>query len=528
MKGFIHLIEVAIAGMIIILVIPTFFTAQIIKHSWERADLIATANDIIDSLKASGDLEKILNESEIINKINALKPPNIKYSLKITEAPKQNILVGCCECTDTQLARAKEFLTPVYVNNRWINFTVEKIKIDDIKILAEFNDSTITKDVVFETADNIVDAWINVSKSTNVIEAKMDVSGDLNVDSYPSDIAIDIGNSGVNDFSFTSELNLGNSPKQTSDFSSKLNSILQTCSCSGCSLFDNYCTIPINVTSQTKGIVRLSNLFIKPKGYDNILFIDYTNFDENQIIQNYIKTGKPVVAVTDITDETTFNKMNYTFNLSAGSPGSTTLNFTKFAPEENKIAKYFLGFGFGISTPTIVGTKKQGDWYIWEGPRQVNITADRHVEVENKTTEEGIINVIEGGSFNLKGPDLNFYTFKVKKIFDMSNVTFQALNTSFVFKDFSDSFKVSGNNVISNPDNTFAAMTTNGTSIWISNFPQSDEYKTLVKTAIAQPEEWYLVENVPERKFIDASTFVNLCCDMPETIGLEFMLWYMY
>jgi len=267
-----------------------------------------------------------------------------------------------------------------------------------------------------------------------------------------------------------------------------------------------------------------------PDYYDAVVFVNYTGYSTSSVKSNiteYLKKGGVVIGINaTITSEQNFNDI---FNLTwPGAQPSTPLNFTFYDPSRDDITKYFLGFGFDINTPNSVDSKKWGYWYIWEDSRKVNITANA-VDIENKTADEvGLKNIPEGGTFNLKmpPPDSIWHTFKVKKIFWDNKVIIQPLNKSFVFRDFSEK-NVRGNNIVSNSLNTYAALTTNNSAIWISDFPLSDEYRTLVKAAIAsRKDEWYAKQPYPTKETTEVSSFVSLCCDMPETPELTFILWY--
>jgi len=70
-------------------------------------------------------------------------------------------------------------------------------------------------------------------------------------------------------------------------------------------------------------------------------------------------------------------------------------------------------------------------------------------------------------------------------------------------------------------------MTSNNTAIWISDFPESNEYRTLVKAAIAsRVKNWILKDIDYSKEYVAVSSFFPLCCDMPETAELTFYLWY--
>lgn len=393
MKGFVQIVEVAIAALLIILVLPTFFSGINVKLNWETADLIETGNYIFNSLENSGNISNILNDTQgIIRQIDNLKPKNVRYAFKVKGTSKQNVLIGCV-CNDRQFEYAKEILTPAYVNNRFINFTVNKADINNIN------------------------------------------------------------------------------------------------------------------------------------EYDVLLFINYTGFSsQKDKIENYLNSRKGILAI-NATYSNTNNDFNEIFNLTPTSGSATTVIFQKYEPWKNKIHKYFLGFGFDVETLNIVENKKQGYWWLWENSRQVNITQTFEVEIENSPSN---IIVSENQEFYVLDPENNNYYLKVKKIWpDKSGIIIQALNTSFVFKNFAeDEEKVKGNNIIGN---NFAAMTANNTALWISDFPKSDEYRTLVKAGIASlVDEFYLVSPKNVKKSLMVSTFINMCCDIPETIELIFILWYVF
>lgn len=398
-KGFIQIVEVALAAFLIIIALPAMFSGLNVKLSWERSDLISAGNNIFSSLRASGNLTKILNETQqIIREIDKIRPANMKYSLLVEGTPKQRVLVGCV-CDDSQTQYAKELLTPVFVNNRWLNFTVNKTDIDNLR------------------------------------------------------------------------------------------------------------------------------------QYDVILFIDYADWtNQKQKIQNYL-TGSGIVAVQKATSNSAFMEI---FNLTSAGGSASYQNFTKYLPQEDKIPKYFLGFGFDVSTPTSIENKKQGYWYIWENATQVNISSNK-VEIQDVGTKsEGELFLLNAKTKNNALPDKN-YLFKVKKIFS-DVVVFQAMNTSFIFKDFLGlaEDKVRGKNILygENPV-SYSLMTINGTApaaaVWVSDFPKSDEYSALVKSAVASlAEKFYIVSPQNVKKEAKVSTFLSLCCDMPEVIKLTLTLWYIF
>lgn len=70
-------------------------------------------------------------------------------------------------------------------------------------------------------------------------------------------------------------------------------------------------------------------------------------------------------------------------------------------------------------------------------------------------------------------------------------------------------------------------MTSNNTAIWMSDFPTSDEHRTLVKAVLAsRVSNWFAERHVVTGETITVSSFMPLCCDMPETAELYLTLWY--
>lgn len=195
--------------------------------------------------------------------------------------------------------------------------------------------------------------------------------------------------------------------------------------------------------------------------------------------------------------------------------------FVSYNPELESIPKYFLGLGF--DTINNIWTVWEEQWSIVHGNKlgkdYINIT--KVLQQNQKRTF-----LYEGSSFSLYGPDNDQYSFRVKVIWTGFGTNIQPLNKTFFFKNFSENNAVGQNNVITT-SNGFALMTTNKTAIWLSDFPESDEYRTLVKAAIASRVNELVYKRVPTSKeTISVSSFLPLCCDMPETAELYLTMWY--
>lgn len=390
MKGFIYLVEIVVASILIAIVLGIFFSTQTIKLNWERSDLIAIGDNIFYVLKNSDKINNLINND--FNDIEKIRPPNVEYGLKIVGTPKNNIIVGCYN-SPSVCNYLEEILTQSYLNGRWISFDVQSY-------------------------DSIYD---------------------ISIDNFDSLIFVD----------------------QASLFSD----------------------------SSFRGYVK-----------------------------NFLDDGGVVIAINSINSNTPSEFLQF-FNLTF-SPSSALSNlyFETYNPKEEKIEKYFLGFGFDINFKTTENTY----WYIWEQKRLVKFSTPSSIIIQ------GVGILYEGDTFSLYGPDGKSYGFKVKKIFYPQKVFIQPLDTNFVFKDFSE-HNVKGNNIVVNVLKSYAGMTKNYNAIWISDFPNSDEYRTLVKSALgSRINEWSLKEFTTEKETVTISYFTSTCCDIPEIVEIILILWYRF
>ena len=140
MKGFIHLIEVAVSGILIMIVLGLFFTSQTVELNWERTELISANSNILDTLKASGSLSNIFsNTSDVLDDINDLKQPNIEYGIRVSGVPEDIIEVACPK--DCSYVR-KMLADDVYVNNRRLTFDVDSVSMADV-LLNEYKNTEV-------------------------------------------------------------------------------------------------------------------------------------------------------------------------------------------------------------------------------------------------------------------------------------------------------------------------------------------------------------------------------------------------
>lgn len=260
--------------------------------------------------------------------------------------------------------------------------------------------------------------------------------------------------------------------------------------------------------------------------YDALILIGFTGYSTYESkLTDFVKQGKVIMAINDTsgTDAAFFRIFGLT---TAASTPINNLNFTKYSPADDKTAKYFLGMGFDI--PVTGDTSKYGYWYIWGDERTV-IATSTTVRIEN-ISEPSEISVSEGGTFSIRNSSSeSYYAFRLKKnMFNDNFVIIQPLNASMKFENFCEG-NVAVTTAKSIVSESRPAMTANGTAIWMSGFPNSDEYKLLAKAAIAsRVNKWYSGSYAAGKNRASSSYYATLCCDMPEPAEINFILWYVY
>lgn len=321
------------------------------------------------------------------------------------------------------------------------------------------------------------------------------------------------------------------------DFGIKISGISKTNISVGCI---QYCDYVKNLTKPIYFNNRWVNFSVEqftidstgiPSKYDAVIFVNYTDYtNQKNNITNYLNLGGVVIGING-TYSNTNTDFNNIFGLSSNGSASGNFNFTTYNPSKDEIEKYFIYLGFDINASNYMDANtRQGYWYIWGISRKVNITSTNTVSIENKSIDEtGLQGLHLNDIFSIKNLTSNkFYAFKVDKIDWNNNLTvFQPLDIPFTFNDFSESNDVTGNyNILSLPSGQ-AEMTSNNNAVWISDFPWSDEYRVLVRNAIAsRVKEWYIKSPDLSKEYVAVSSFHSLCCDMPETAELTLYLWY--
>jgi len=151
MKGFVHLIEVAIAGLILVTALGTFFSAQTTRLDWERPDLIEYGDNMINFVVSGENFRDVISENTTA--LNMSKPVNVDYTMRVIGTPANNITVGCFEYCD----QIRDMLSKPIINNRNISFDVEYFDIDTVSIIPDYDALVTLKYIDFDTNQKIQD-----------------------------------------------------------------------------------------------------------------------------------------------------------------------------------------------------------------------------------------------------------------------------------------------------------------------------------------------------------------------------------
>ncbi len=129
MKGFIHVLEIIIVALALFLVIALFIYIPRIESDWMKTKLIFYGNDLFFSLDQEG--LNWLDKAQVNESVNRLLPRNLEFDLKVKNAIKPIISLGCV-CSQDTADMFQEFLNDFEFNGVNISFRVEWINYSEI------------------------------------------------------------------------------------------------------------------------------------------------------------------------------------------------------------------------------------------------------------------------------------------------------------------------------------------------------------------------------------------------------------
>jgi len=274
--------------------------------------------------------------------------------------------------------------------------------------------------------------------------------------------------------------------------------------------------------------------------FDVVVLVNYTNYTFNKVkLMEFSQRGILVGINATYSADPDFFQI---FNLTTGSGSTELLKFRTYSPATDKLEKYFFGIGIDIPLTTKTSSQSNGTLTLWGDVWDVKVlTSDTNNAIFQKrgstisvtktycTTYDYLCQ--SQSIFTATGPDGLNYSFKIKRI-SLDTVDMNPMNFTFPFVDFSERNAIGvDNSPLRNSINTYAALTTNKNSIWISDFPPGDEYKSAVKAAITSRitlQNWYLKQVDTTQETVSNSYFFPLCCDITDVIQLNMIMWYRF
>ncbi len=122
MKGFIHIVEIVVTLLLVFVALNQFSSLYVKGMNWPENYLYVAGRDLLYAL---GDID-FYNSTLLQERLSILKQRNLEYDVRLSNAIKNNIVIGC-DCNDQELNAVKGNLSTFSVNNREVVFNVFKM-----------------------------------------------------------------------------------------------------------------------------------------------------------------------------------------------------------------------------------------------------------------------------------------------------------------------------------------------------------------------------------------------------------------
>jgi len=135
---------------------------------------------------------------------------------------------------------------------------------------------------------------LRIARNVTILHSNVSLTGESYNSSFPTNITLDVANDELVEYTINGTFNATNS---TTNLTDALNQFIESCSCTSCTIENAVtCLMPVTLSSDTQGIVSLSQLNITqvvnnmtwPQG-SNLTFLDLDDYfhDENNDSLNY-------------------------------------------------------------------------------------------------------------------------------------------------------------------------------------------------------------------------------------------------
>lgn len=134
-KGFIKMLEVIIACIIMVSSLSYFFSVQVRTSEWPSAFLSNMGKDAMIVMDSSGTLRNLVTKNNFTESqmgleyyIKKMLPQTVMFSVEMEDIPRPNITIGC-NCTASELQRLKDILGISYGSSDVIKYRGREIYI---------------------------------------------------------------------------------------------------------------------------------------------------------------------------------------------------------------------------------------------------------------------------------------------------------------------------------------------------------------------------------------------------------------
>lgn len=123
-KGFLHVVEIIVVSALVLIILQlTYLPKQAVD--WQGVELYTQANDMLFSLDRKG--VDWFNSTEVGNSLSSYFSNSTIFTLKIKNAMKPSINVGCLVCSGAQVSSLQSILQPFEINSQPVTFSVASV-----------------------------------------------------------------------------------------------------------------------------------------------------------------------------------------------------------------------------------------------------------------------------------------------------------------------------------------------------------------------------------------------------------------
>ncbi len=130
MKGFVRILEMILASVIILGSLTYFFTSYVKPSSWPKSEIQIEGYDVLKSLDETNELRTFImknNISGFYDRLYGLLPSTVNFLIEVDGLPKPLIKIAC-NCTQSEKDKLQKMLHTTYSLSQPVHFKGMKIR----------------------------------------------------------------------------------------------------------------------------------------------------------------------------------------------------------------------------------------------------------------------------------------------------------------------------------------------------------------------------------------------------------------